>query len=197
MSAVHQLLPDPRFEPLHALLEERLQQAAAALTPEALESLLDPLMRHVLNDGLRAASADEGTLWLVDQQGEHLAPAFNNGPHAALFVNQFRQPLNDGLICMVFATQQPFIENAVAQNARQSKLLDRHLQVITQALLAVPFILLGSCRGVISCVRLEQPAPAPAGRFSHEHLLQLQQTSQLLSRLLELKLLSQAVGWKG
>ena len=113
-------------------------------------------------------------------------------------VGRFRQPLKSGLICMVFASEQPFLENEVSKNPGQSKLLDSLLEVKTTALIAVPFYFLGTCRGVVSCVQLSksgsQPASAPG--FRPQHLDTMQRTASILSNLLEYQLLSYAVGWK-
>jgi hypothetical protein len=179
------------------MLVERLDRIGGALRPEQFEAVLDPLMRRVLERGFAEAGADEGTVWLLDGAGEALVPALNTGPNAGRLVGQFRQPLNAGLICMVFASEQPFLENDVAKAPQQSKLLDSMLAVQTRAMLAVPFQFLRACRGVISCVQLQtadQPGESRPG-FRPEHLAGLQLAATLLSQLLEYRLLGRAVGW--
>jgi hypothetical protein len=191
------LLPDPAFTELKPRLSEQLERAAAGLQPGQFGSLLDPLMRQVLERGFAEAGAHEGTVWLLDPAGEHLVPAYNTGPNAARLVGNFKQPLTAGLVCMVFASEQPFLENEVWKNAAQSKLLDAQLQVQTCAMIAVPFYFLGASRGVISCVQLRRPGPGepePPG-FRPEHLARVQLAAALLSRLIEFRLLGQAVGW--
>ena len=188
------------LEELQSALFEHLSRVGGAVRAEGFSSMLDPLMRRTLERGFAEAGADEGTVWLLDQAGENLVPAFNNGPDAGKFVGHFKQPLNRGLICMVFASEQPFLENEILKNPRQSKALDHLLHVQTCAMIAVPFPLLRACRGVVSCVRLkkpEAPEPHPAPEFRPEHLSAIQQATTLLSRLLELKLLAQAIGWAG
>src|ERR1044071_5937458 len=133
MSKRLNLLPDPAFADLKPVLWERLERVAATIQPEQLGSLLDPLMRQILDQGFTQAGAHEGTLWLVDPAGEHLVPAYNTGPPPGEIVGKFKQPLNAGLICMVFASEQPFLENDVWKNTAQSKLLDSRLQVQTCA----------------------------------------------------------------
>lgn len=191
------ILPEPRFAELGATLQERLAQVAAAITAENFPSLLDPLMRTVLQEGFDCATAHEGTVWLADAAGEFLSPAFNSGPNAGRWVGKFKQPLSSGIISMVFASEQPFIENEVFKNALQSKVLDHNLGVQTHALIAVPFYFLKACRGVISCVQLNHPGAAPdsLSGFRPEHLLCVEQTAALLSRLVEYRLLSNTVGW--
>jgi GAF domain len=191
------LVPDPAFAELTPLLSDRLERAAAGLQPAQFSSLLDPLMRDVLERGFTETGAHEGTVWLLDPAGEHLVPAHNTGPNAAQLVGRFKQPLSSGLICMVFASEQPFLENDVGKNAAQSKLLDSQLQVQTCAMIAVPFYFLRACRGVVSCVqlkRLNSSEPDPTG-FRPEHLARVQLAAALLARLIEFRLLGQTVGW--
>jgi hypothetical protein len=204
------ILPDPAFQELKAALSERLERIAGSLQPEQFGSVLDPLMRQTIEQGFAEAGADEGTVWLLDQAGEFLVPAWNTGPHADQLVGKFKQPLKAGLICMVFSSEQPFLENEVWKNSRQSKLLDSMLEVQTSAMIAVPFYFLRACRGVVSCVKLNKPNSttkegAEPGRsatdatisngFGPEHLAHVQRTTAILSQLVELKLLSCTVGW--
>lgn len=153
--------------------------------------LIDPLVRQILEQGIKDAGADEGTVWLVDAAEEFLEPAFNTGPRAEQIIGQFRQPLSSGLISMVFASEQSFIENEVSRNTQQSKLLDTHLHLETQALIAVPFHFLNACRGVVSCVQLKPTtakSPAPTG-FHTADLTAIQRTTSLLAQLVEHRLL--------
>ena len=191
------ILPDPAFLELRTGLTERLARIGSSIDAEQFGALLDPLMRDVFHNGVAEAGAHEGTIWLVDEAGKFLVPAFNNGPQAEQFVGRFKQPLNSGLICMVFASEQPFLENAVLKSSGQSKLLDSWLQVETTALIAVPFYFLHACRGVMSCVQLNRPGagtPVSAG-FRPRHLAVMQRTASLMSHLVEHLLLSSAIGW--
>jgi len=195
------ILPDPAFMDLKAVLSERLERIAGGLQPEQFGSLLDPLMRQTVETGFAEAGADEGTVWLLDQAGEYLVPAWNTGPHADRLVGKFKQPLKAGLICMVFSSEQPFLENEVWKNSRQSKLLDSMLEVQTSAMIAVPFYFLRACRGVVSCVKLNKPdsttkgGPNGSNGFGPEHLAHVQRTTAILSQLVDLRLLSCTVGW--
>ena len=192
------ILPDPAFVQLRPELLDRLARVGAGINARQFGELLDPLMKDVFRKGVAESGAQEGTIWLVDEAGKYLEPAYNTGPRAEEFVGHFKQPLNTGLISMVFASEQPFIENAVPQNPSQSKLLDSLLQVQTTALIAVPFGFLHACRGVISCVQLTQPGSTgpdvPA--FRPQHLAGIQRTVGILSQLIEHELLSVIVGWK-
>lgn len=191
------LLPDSAFLKLRPELTKRLTRIGAELDAEQFAALLDPLMLNVLHHGVAEAGAQEGTLWLADEAGEFLVPAYNTGPQAKKFVGQFKQPMNEGLICMVFCSEQPFLENDASKNPNQSKLLDSLLKVETTALIAVPFYLFHTCRGILSCVQLRRPeeAGAAANRFHAKDLAGIQRTSSLLSQLIEYQLLSSAIGW--
>jgi hypothetical protein len=191
------MLPEPAFAELKPLLNERLQRVREKLHFEQFSTLFDPLLRQVLEKGFTDSEADEGTLWLLDEAQENLVPAFNNGPNAGGLVGRFKQPLSKGLVCMVFASEQPFLENDVWKNPAQSKELDALLRHQTQSMIAVPFYVLRACRGVISCVRLNTSPPkerADQG-FQPKHLAIVERTSALLSELLDFRLLSQTVGW--
>jgi len=191
------LLPDPAFLKLRPELTNRLTRIGAELDAPKLGALLDPLMLDVLHRGVNEAGAQEGTLWLADEAGEFLVPAYNTGPQANEIVGQFSQPMNAGLICMVFCSEQPFLENDASKNPDQSPLLDSLLKVETTALIAVPFYLFHTCRGILSCVQLSRTGDAgatPAG-FHAKDLAGIQRTSSLLSHLIEYQLLGGAIGW--
>lgn len=196
MSSRLNVLPDPAFQDLRTALSDRLERLAVGIQPDQFGSLMDTLMTQTLERGFAEAGAHEGTLWLLDPGNEFLVPAWNSGPNAARLVGQFKQPLNAGLICMVFASEQPFLENEVWNNSQQSKLLDSLLKVKTAAMIAVPFYFLRGCRGVVSCVQLKSAGPEadPAG-FRPEHLAHVQRATTLMSKLVELKLLGRTVGW--
>lgn len=190
------ILPGPAFQELQPELSEQLAHLGARVRAEQFGSLLDPLMVEIFRRGVAQAGADEGTIWLVDETGDFLVPAFNSGPRAAEIVGQFKQPIKSGLICLVFASEQPFLENEVPQNRGQSKLLDNLLKVETTALIAVPFYFLRHCRGVISCVQLRKPGQRPRlDGFRPQHLDCIEQTAEVLSRLIDFQLLGSTVGW--
>ena len=197
MSTRWNIVPDPRFADLQGALQERLAAIANSIQPQNFSSLLDPLGRDVLQRGLAEAGAHEGSIWLVDREGKHLVPAYNTGPDAEKIVGKFQQPLNAGLICMVFASEQPIVENEVYKNARQSKLLDQKLQVETYSLIAAPFHFLKACRGVISCVQLKRPGTQPSELtgFQFAHLAALQRAGAIIGQMIELRVLASAVGW--
>jgi len=197
VNARFNLLPDPAFVELKPALTLRLERLVASLQPEQFAALLDPVMRQTLERGFIEAGAHEGTVWLLDGAEQNLVPVHNTGPDAKRLVGQFKQPLSSGLICMVFASEQPFLENEVWKNAAQSKLLDSKLGLQTCAMIAVPFYFLNACRGVVSCVQLKRDNAdsAELRGFRPEDLASVQIVAALLSQLLEYRLLSRAIGW--
>src|ERR1051325_11562907 len=134
MSEHLNILPEQRVSDL----KTSLSRICREIEPEKLSSLLDLATREALHRAFDQAGADEGTVWVADSARNHLIPVFNSGPNASRFVGEFRQPLDQGLISMVLATEQSFLENEVSRNARQSKLVDTALGVTTKALIAVP-----------------------------------------------------------
>jgi hypothetical protein len=190
------LLPDERFTPLLPSLQERMSSAADSITAENFDSMLDDTMRSAIQLAFRQASADEGTVWLVDVAKRNLLPAYNTGPNAAQFVAKFRQPLDRGLVSMVFGNEKPFTENEVPKNAVQDKTLDKKLNVQTLAMIIVPFYFLEACRGVISCVKLGVPGAArkDSQGFPENAQMFLVHGATTLGRLLDLHVLRTTLG---
>jgi hypothetical protein len=189
------VLNDDRLDVLRAVVEARVKMAAQMVGETAFEEFFDGTMRAHLVKAIAAAQAHEGSVWLLDETRSCLVPRFNSGPHAASFVGSFRQSLRAGMISMVVATEQPICENQVHQNQQQDPALDRQLQLLTCAMLAVPFYFAGELRGVISAVQLKESAdaPEPPG-FTAENLDTLQLGAEVLSRMVEHQLLSLALG---
>ena len=178
--------------------QANVARLADEVDPDNQGLALDSLMADLLRASFHEAGAYEGTVWLPDLAGQHLVPIWNSGPNSSRIVGGFRQPINAGLVCMVYATEQPFLENDIAHNARQSKLLDLTLGVQTEALLAVPLHFAGACRGVVSCVQLATPLAAGVAKpgFSPDSLAALERTAAVLARLIEFQLLAEVCGQK-
>ncbi len=185
------VVPDPQLAELAPVLAERLASVAARVRPEHLADLLDPALRTTFRLLLDGVGAHEGTLWLAD--GDALVAAYNTGPDAGRFVPTFRQPLDRGLVSMVYATEQGYGEADVRADARQDRTLDRTLGVTTTAMLAVPFYFGRRLRGVASCVQLERSAPA-ARTFGVEALRTFELGVATLGELLDVRLLRLAGG---
>jgi transcriptional regulator with GAF, ATPase, and Fis domain len=192
------LQPDQRFSNMREHLHERVRTAAGALNAETFGDFFDPLMQITTRDGFDAVGAHEGTIWLADSEEKHLVPAFNTGPNAAQLVNQFRQPLSQGLISLVFRNGQSFCENDVYKNAQQDKTLDSRLHLLTCAMIAVPLYFAQNVRGVISCVQLKEAGvnvPDPSG-FSPASIHRIERLSAVLGRMVDLSLVGITVGWR-
>lgn len=190
------VLTDDRLDVLRPVIDARVKAAADLVGEAAFDEFFDRTMRAQLVEALASADAHEGTVWLLDQTRSFLVPRFNSGPNAERFVGSFRQSLRSGMISMVVATEQPVCENDVLKNEQRDQTLDRKLQLITCAMLAVPFYFAGELRGVISAVQLKpaaSTAPEPPG-FTGENLNTLQLAASVLSRMIEHQLMSLALG---
>lgn len=196
-------LPDERFVALRPALNEYMGAIGRGITPANFASLCDGLVLHILHDAFRQIGGNEGSVWLLDANKEHLVVAYNNGPDSEKIVG-FKQPLSSGIVSMVVATEQGFAESEVYKNKKHSATLDRTLGKTTYAMVVVPFYLLHEVRGVISCVQLlnvrfegEQAAATetlPSG-FSAVHMGVIQRAAAVMTELLDHRLLKTAIGW--
>jgi hypothetical protein len=160
-----------------------------------MRSLLDAESTDLLARAFTEAHSDEGTWWWVDEPAQSLVPIWNSGPRAGEFVARFSQPLSTGLIGMVFASEQPFVENAVPDSTLQDRRLDRHLGVQTLALIAVPLIVFHRCHGVISCVQLDRGDHAAAVvRFSGADLQRMVRAVAGVARVIEQRIMTHVLG---
>ena len=130
-------LPEQRFIPLRAALQEHLAKIGDAISPGNFLSICDEMLVKFLIDTFERVSADEGSIWLLDEEKQHLVVAFNSGPNADQIVG-FKQPLNKGIISLVVASEQAFIESNVYKDAKYSADLDNKLHNTTYAMIAVP-----------------------------------------------------------
>jgi hypothetical protein len=205
MSSRVSFLPDERFLSLRSALKERLHKMADVLTPENISGILDVRIENVLRDAFDRVGADEGSLWLLDPEREHLVVAYNTGAQASEIVG-FKQPVGSGIVSTSLASEQGFAENEVYKHELHSRLLDDKLSLTTYAMIVVPFYFLNACRGVISCVQLfnvrrEGDETVPAGPippgFDIEQLNLIKRASLIISDLIDYRLLRVTVGWDG
>jgi hypothetical protein len=196
------LVPNQRLLDARPALQEHLNRIGQSINPENFASLIDPVILGLLNDSFRRVGAQEGSVWILDGTREFLVNTYNSGPNASKIVG-FRQPIREGIISMVVATEHGFVENDVYRNVNHSKLLDNQLGMVTYAMIAVPFYFLSACRGVVSCVQLCQAKkegselvplePLPPG-FGFESLSPMQQVSSIIRDLLDLRMMQSAFG---
>ena len=202
-SARANFLSDPRFSALRPALQEHLAKISVAISPENFRSICDHEVLDILQSAFDRVSADEGSIWLLDAEKQHLVVSYNSGPDAEKIVG-FKQPVNQGLISLVVAAEQGLAENLVFKHAKHSPLLDQKIGKTTYAMIAVPFYFLNEVRGVISCVQLVeakldagQIVPienTPAG-FGPEDLTIIQKAAAIVTRLIDFRLLATTVGW--
>ena len=196
-------LPEQRFIPLRPALQEHLTKIGDAISPANFLSICDEILLKLLTDTFERVSADEGSIWLLDEGKQNLVVAYNSGPNSDKIVG-FKQPLNKGIVSLVVASERAFIESNVYKNSKYSAALDEKLHNTTYAMIAVPLYFLSQVRGVISCVQLidvllQQGEPVPAGKtppgFKPQHLVSIQTASAVIKDLIDYRLLGTAVGW--
>lgn len=196
-------LPNEKFLALGNTLAEHLGQTARNITPENFPGICDEQIYKLLKDAFRRVGADEGSIWILDSSKENLVIAYNSGDRSEE-VTGFKQPLREGIVSLVVASEQSFVETEVYKNARHSRKLDDKLSLATYAMIVVPFYFLNDCRGAISCVQLMKikneadrsvPAgPVPPG-FDLHHLTMIQSVALIVRDLIDYRLLRIFVGW--
>jgi len=196
-------LPEQRFIPLRPALQEHLAKVGEAITPANFLSVCDEMPRKLLQETFARIGADEGSIWLLDEEKKHLVVSYNSGPNTDSIVG-FKQPLGKGIVSLVVASENAFVENQVYKNAKHSATLDKKLHKTTYAMIAVPFYFLNQVRGVISCVQLldvmvhdgeaAAAGTTPAGFGPHE-LNAIQTISAVIRDLIDYRMLGTAVGW--
>ena len=160
-------------------LTKKFEQAGRSEAAQKLRSAFDPVIRRTLLNGFSRAQADEGTLWIADSQATKLLPVFNSGPEGTEFVANVEQPLDRGVVSMVYHSGQPFCENEVFKNSTHDHTIDDALGQVTAAMIAVPLFFAYHTRGVISCVRLGE------GEFEAEDLGEVPHTAAVIERLID------------
>ncbi len=148
-----------------------------------LKRIFDPLTERLLRNSFDQVEADEGTLWIAHKAKGVLVPVFNSGPGAADFVAKFRQPLDRGVVSMVYHNEQAFCENELYKHASHDETIDEALRQVTAAMIAVPLYFANEPRGVVSCVKLNK------GEFALRHLETMQFCVMVLERLIDWHLL--------
>ena len=117
-------LPEQRFVPLRPALQEHLSKLGAAVTPENFLSICDEMLLKLLKETFDRIGANEGSIWLLDQEKQHLVVAFNSGPNTEKIMG-FQQPVSKGIVSLVVAREHAFVENQVYKNAKHSKVSTR------------------------------------------------------------------------
>jgi hypothetical protein len=196
-------LPHPELAKRRPLLQDYLAELSRAITPANFLSVSGGHVQQILQDTFQHVGADEGSVWLLDNPKTHLIAAYNSGPDAETIVG-FKQPLTQGIVSMVAATEQPVVENQVFKNAEHSPNLDRIIHKTTYAMMVVPFYILEHLHGVVSCVQLTTVksedgrtvlvGDEPPG-FRRRDLDSFRRAVSVVSELIDFRLYKQALGW--
>jgi hypothetical protein len=196
-------LPEQRFLPLRPALQEHLSKIGDAVKPENFLSICDDVLLKLLKDTFERIGADEGSIWLIDREKRALVASYNSGPNSKKIIG-FENPLSTGIISLVVASENAFIENQVYKNVHHSAKLGEKIGRTTYAMIAVPLYFLNQVRGVISCVQLldvliekgqaEATGKTPKG-FTPQDLNAVQTIAAVVRDLLDYRLLGTAVGW--
>lgn len=174
------------------MIERRLASAAQSVTPDEFKTLLGDPGRAMLRAMMESVKGDSTSIWLADIEEKNLV-ATHSTPNESLI--GWKQPLNEGLTSLAFASEQSLCENNVYQNANHSKGVDDAMDQVTCALIATPFYFGGALQGVVSCVQIKAnvEAPDPAG-FSARDLSRIRRLSTVLERLVNYRLLTNLIG---
>ena len=144
------VVTDPALAGVAARVSECLRRSLAILQPSEAAGLVTPVMAACFADLLAHAGADGGTLWLLCPGVAALEAVFN--PMEPELAGK-RQPLASGIVSLVLATGEPACVSAASDHLRHSPAIDIALGKTTRAMIAVPFVLAGSARGVLTAVR--------------------------------------------
>lgn len=185
------LLPDPDLEEQGDLFARALERYAKRLRPAELRGLIDAPVESVLRSVRESVAADSAGIWITDAGRENLVVAFAE-PGDERFLGR-EQPLSEGFISLVFASEQPICENRVTGDERHSKRIDTAVGETTEAMVAVPFYLGGILRGVVSAVRW-RGGRSPGAAFRPADLQSVQRGSVVVERLVNLALTKTILG---
>lgn len=187
---------DPELEGAAPRLTQAMENLAATLQPMRFARLLDDVVRAQMDGTFQRIHASEGSLWLRDVAEKNLITVYNTGPHADRIVLEHLQPLDRGIVSMVYETGKPFLGADVHRSGKQDKTLDTALGVQTCAMVAVPLRFAGLTRGIVNAVKLKpaastDPDPLPFAGDATQHMQLLAET---LERLIDLKLVRICLG---
>ncbi len=167
---------DPALDGMEARLTECLRRTLELLRPADAAALVTPLMSASFADALALTGADGGTLWLVAPGEAALEAVFNPLEPE---MTGMRQPLVSGIVSLVLATGEPACVADLSAHRRHSPAVDVALSKTTRAMIAVPFQIGGSVRGVVTAVRF-----ARAGIFGEKETAVLARHAEIMAGLM-------------
>ncbi len=147
---------DPELSGMSARLTECVRKSLEILHPAEAVGLITPTLSEIFADLLVYAGADGGTLWMLCPGAGALEAVFN--PLEPEIAGK-RQPLVSGIVSLVLATGEPVCVSGVPDHRSHSPAIDLALGKTTHGMIAVPFVLAGTVRGVLTAVRLTGNAP--------------------------------------
>ncbi|MCX6873096.1 MAG: GAF domain-containing protein [Verrucomicrobia bacterium] len=177
---------DPELADMGVRLAECVRRSLAILQPAEAAALVTPLMSAWFADSLGQVGADGGTLWLLRPEGAALEAVFN--PLEPEIAGK-RQPLVSGIVSLVLATGEPACVSAAVGHVRHSPAIDIVLGKTTRAMIAVPFVLAGSVRGVLTAVRFTRDAA-----FGESETRSVKRCADILATLLVQNLTARILG---
>lgn len=180
------VVKDPVLSGTGARLSECLRRSIEILQPAEAAGLVTPVMAASFADLLAHAGADGGTLWLLCPGAAALEAVFN--PMEPEIAGK-RQPLVSGIVSLVLATGEPACLTAATAHRSYSPAIDLALGKTTRAMIAVPFILVGSVRGVLTAVRFRNDES-----FSDRETRSLERFSEILASLMLQNLAARILG---
>jgi hypothetical protein len=161
--------------------------------------IFDGAAAELFDACLTEAGAHEGTIWLLNAEHTMLVPVHNNGPQAAQFVAQYRQPLDRGIVSTVCVTQSGIVESWVYQNPQHDPTVNKKLEVVTVHMIAMPLYFGGDTRGVISGVKLRAAGTTAAEDppvFTPNAMAVMRRLAFLIGELLDGRILRAVLGMK-
>ena len=167
---------DLELSGMAARLAECVRRSVEVLRPEEAGGLISPLMADFFADALRAVGADGGTLWLLRPGEPALEAVFN--PLEPEIAGK-RQPLVSGIVSLVLATGESACVSGVAAHECHSPAIDAALGKVTRGMMAVPFVLAGSARGVLTAISLTRD-----DAFGPRETARLGRCSSILAKLM-------------
>ncbi len=142
---------DPELSGVSARLSECLLRSLEILNPAEAARFITPAMSEIFAELLNHIGADGGTLWLLCPGVAALEAVFN--PLEPEIAGK-RQPLVSGIVSLVLATGEPVCVSGVSGHRNHSPAIDIALGKTTHGMIAVPFVLAGTARGVLTAVSL-------------------------------------------
>jgi len=180
------VVTDPALSGMAARVSECVRRSLEILQPAEAVGLVSPVMAACFSDLLAHAGADGGTLWLLCPGSAALEAVFN--PMEPEIAGK-RQPLASGIVSLVLATGEPACVSTAAAHSRHSPAIDIALGKTTQSMIAVPFVLAGTVRGVLSAVRFTTDKP-----FGESDTRSIGHCAEILASLMLQNLTSRILG---